>query len=153
MAHRVFISFRIHEDSDGAAVQLRDALEKAGISSFLCGDQTVGEDLAAHIAAALDACELFLVLGTKGFGGEGASVFSTRQELQFAMGHRKPIFLIRRCDDAFVASLTRFYLPASMLHVEWQPLTPMPKDLVGSIKAKLQEVGEPHVTEDTAKEM
>jgi hypothetical protein len=131
----VFISFRLGED-DGTAIELKEALEAAGISCFLC-NPLVGDNLAAMIAAALDACELFVVLGTKGYGEQGDTRFSTREELQFAVDHDKPIFLIKRCDE-FADPLTRSHLPASMFRQEWLPHTNMPQDLVDNIKAKLE---------------
>jgi hypothetical protein len=93
-------------------------------------------NLAAEIASALDACELFVVLGTTGYGEQGDSRFSTREELEFVVSRRKPICLIKRC-EAFADPLTQMYLPASMLHQVWDPLTDMPEDLVDNIKAKL----------------
>jgi hypothetical protein len=39
------------------------------------------------ISGALDACELFVVIGTEGYGMQGDSRFSTREELKFAVGH------------------------------------------------------------------
>jgi hypothetical protein len=132
----VFISLRLSED-DGDAAKLQGALEAAGISSFLCGGALAGDNLAEDIACAVDACDLFVVFGTKGYGEQGESRFSTREELQFAVDHDKPIFLIKRCDE-FADPLTRRYLPASMTHVEWQPLTPMPVGLVDEITAKLE---------------
>jgi hypothetical protein len=138
----VFLSLRLIED-DGAAVKLQDALEAAGISCFLC-DPLAGDDLATDIAHAVDACELFVVLGTKHYGEQGDSRFSTRQELQLAIDRRKPIFLIKRCVGAFEFAdpLTQMYLPTSMFHQEWLPHQKMPEmfyeNLVGNIKAKLE---------------
>jgi hypothetical protein len=134
----VFISLRLNEDEDHAAVKLRDALEAVGISCFLCGGALVGDDIAAEIAGALDACELFVVLGTEGYGMQGDSGFSTRQELQFAVSCNKPIFLIKRCDDAFADPLTRLYLPENMLYQVWRPHTDLPKEIIADIKTKLE---------------
>jgi hypothetical protein len=80
---------------------------------------------------------------------QGDSKLSTREELQFAVDHDKPIFLIKRC-DAFKDDLTALYLPASMLHVLWEPYTLMPEDLVDSIVAKLDTI--PPSTPRTAAE-
>jgi hypothetical protein len=144
MSHRVFISFRISDD-DGAAVKLKDALEAAGISAFVCGS-LLGDDIAAAIANALDACELFIVLGTVLYGTQGDTGFSTRQELQFAVDHHKPICLIKRCSLkhplAFQDPLTRLYLPASMLFDVWPPGERMPENLVDDIRAKLESAGD-----------
>jgi hypothetical protein len=138
MACSVFVSVRVNEEAgEDAANKLKDALEAAGISCFVCGGALPGDELAAQIARALAACELFVVLGTIGFGQEGETRFSTREELQFAVEHNKPIFLIKRCDE-FADPLTRLYLPASMAHQVWDPCTDMPEDLVGKIKAKLE---------------
>jgi hypothetical protein len=135
---RVFISMRVSENrADGAAAQLMDALEAVGISCFVCGGTPVGDNIAADIACALDACELLVVLGTEEYGTQGESQFSTREELQFAVDHDKPIFLVKRCDE-FADPLTRFHLPASMLCVEWAPFTGMPLDLVDKIVSKLE---------------
>jgi hypothetical protein len=140
--HLVFISYRINEN-DGAAVKLRDALHAAGISAFVC-DSLPGDDIAAPIANAVDACELFVVLGTAGYGKPGDCKFSTREELQFAVAidHGKPFFLIKRCSLAdpltFEDPLTRQYLPDNMLFDVWPPYNPIPKDLVEHIRAKLE---------------
>jgi hypothetical protein len=97
-------------------------------------------NLAAIIAAALDACELFVVLGTKDYGMPGHSRFSTREELEFAVSHNKPIFLVKRCDE-FADPLTQMYLPASMYYQEWPPGVPaVPEGLVADIEAKLEAV-------------
>jgi hypothetical protein len=133
---RVFISFRIHED-DGAAETLWNALEDVGISAFLCGGTLVGGNIAADIANALDACELFVVLGTAEYGKQGDSSFSTREELEFAVDHSIPIFLIKRCDE-FEDPLTRLSLPARMLYVRWDPgMRSLPIGLVDEVQAKL----------------
>jgi hypothetical protein len=137
MACRVFISLRICENSDAAAETLWNALEAAGISAFLCGGTLVGGNIAADIAGALDACELFVVIGTEGYGMQGDSSFSTREELEFAVGRSIPIFLIKRCDD-FADPLTNLYLPANMLHQTWAPHTRMPADIVKDVRAKLE---------------
>jgi hypothetical protein len=108
MACRVFISLRLCESNEWEINQLKEALEAAGISVFLCGATPVGGNIAADVANALNACELFLVLGTEHFGVQGDTNFSTRQELEFAVGHGKPIFLIKRCDE-FKDPLTRMY--------------------------------------------
>jgi hypothetical protein len=135
-ACRVFISFRFCEDGDNAVPQLEEALHDAGISAFVC-DPQVGDNIAAAVACAVDACELFVVLGTVGYGTQGESRFSTREELDFAVSHNKPIFLIKRC-DVFDDPVARRYLPDSMLHQEWLPCTRMPDGLVEDIKAKLE---------------
>jgi hypothetical protein len=102
----------------------------------VCGATLAGDDLAGDVARAVDACELFVVLGTENYGVQGESSFSTRQELQLAVDRRKPIFLIKRCDE-FADPLTQMYLPASMMHREWYPSTAMPEDLLSDIVAKL----------------
>jgi hypothetical protein len=132
----VFISFRISENDDHAAFQLKDALEAAGVSVYLC-DPQVGDDLAATIANAVAACELFVVLGTAGYGTQGYSRFSTREELELALERRKPIYLIKRCDE-FADPLTQMYLPASMMYQQWAPYMPLAVELVEDIKAKLE---------------
>jgi hypothetical protein len=135
---RVFVSLRLSEDSEHSASQLKEALEASGISVFLC-NPLVGDNLAAHIANAVDDCELFVVLGTEHYGVQGDSAFSTREELQLAVDRRKPIFLIRRC-DAFKDPLAQMYLPGSTFHQLWPPSTPMPQDLVDNIRAKLETI-------------
>jgi hypothetical protein len=137
MAHRVFISVRLCEDSDHAAAKLKEALRVAGVSAFVC-DPLVGDDIAGDIARALDACELFVVLGTEGYGTQGDTWYSTREELQFAKDRRKPIFLIKRCDAFFADPLAQMCLQGNLLHTTWYPHTSMPKDLVADIRAKLE---------------
>jgi hypothetical protein len=134
---RVFISVRLFEDStDNASVQLKVALENAGVSCFLCDINSVRTSLPGAISQAMDDCELFVVLGTRGYGKQGDSTFSTREELQFAMDHRKPIFLIKRCQE-FEDPLTRMSLPAGTPHVPWDPATDFPANLVNDIRVKL----------------
>jgi hypothetical protein len=135
---RVFVSLRLSEDGDHAASQLKTALEAAGISVFLC-NPLVGDNLAVDIARAVGDCELFIVLGTDGYGVQGDSPFSTRQELQLAVDRCKPIFLIKRC-DAFKDPLAQMYLPASTFHQLWQPHMFMPRELVDNIKEKLETI-------------
>jgi hypothetical protein len=135
---RVFVSLRISEDGDRAARQLKEALEAAGFSVFLC-NPLVGDNLAGDIATAVGDCELFIVLGTEHYGVQGDSAFSARQELQLAIDRRKPIFLIKRC-DAFKDHLAQMYLPASTFHVRWDPHIAMPRDLVDNIRAKLEAI-------------
>jgi hypothetical protein len=133
MAHCVFISSLLCEDSDGAAAQLKEALEAAGISVFVCEDNDRDDT-----ARALDACELFVVLGTEGYGTQG----TTSEELQFAKDRRKPIFLVKRCDAFLVDPLD---LPASMLFAEWPSSTDMPEDLVVNIRATLEATAGPDI--------
>jgi hypothetical protein len=131
---RVYISVHPSEDG-GTAVQLKEALGACGISAFVVGED--GDHTIADIACAIDACELFVVIGTRGYGMPGNASFSTRQELQFAVDKNKPVFLIKRCDK-FEDPLTRANLPDSMLYQPWDPFTDMPGHLVDTIRAKLE---------------
>jgi hypothetical protein len=134
----VFISVRADEDN-GAAVKLKDALDAAGISTFL----RTRDSLFVDIVSALDACDLFIVLGTQGYGKQDLEDqrFSTQQELQFAANHRKPVFLIKRCNK-FEDPRTRMCLPESRVHFEWlsNDDNNLPSDLVDNIRAKLRTV-------------
>jgi hypothetical protein len=51
---RVFVSVRLREDDDNAAIRLRDALEAVGVSAYLC-DPLAGDNIATEIARALGA--------------------------------------------------------------------------------------------------
>jgi hypothetical protein len=135
MACPVFISLRLKED-DGTALTLKEVLKEFGVSAFLC-NPLVGDELAEDISNAIDACEVFVVVGTRGFGEQGDSGFSTRQELLYAVGRRKPIVLIQRCDE-FAHPLIKFYASTCLLHVRWEPGTRMPPELLECVLGALE---------------
>jgi hypothetical protein len=128
----VFISFRFCENIDGAAQKLQERLERRGINTFVC-DPAEGTNIIEHVGAALDSCTLFVVLGTETYGENTSSYgFSTYSELEYAVGRKKNIFLIKRCDDFQVVS-TRLWLPFTKLHAVWAPSTDIPEDLIDKI--------------------
>jgi hypothetical protein len=113
---------------------LRDALEAVGVSAWV-PDSFFGGNLVEEVVAAVDECELVIVFGTDSFGTTTDSILSSRDDLQFALQSRKPIFLIKMCDE-FTEPWTRAALQG-VPRCEWIPHTTMPHYLIEDIKALL----------------
>eukprot|EP00911_Craspedida_sp_UC1_P001797 UC1_evm1s1373 len=141
----IFISLRFGEALD-AAKGLKAALEARdrGLNVFLCNEQA-GADLMDAIVENISACKLAVVMGTLTYGAAGTTAFSTKEELKFIVSRKKPMFLVKMCDD-FEAPLAQFHLGDSVMYHLWRPRTMSskrspPSDLVDAILAKLRSVG------------
>jgi hypothetical protein len=130
----VFISFRIETASE-QALQLKDALEAVGVSTYVCKTRC-GDDILTEIGEAIADCELAVVLGTETFGEKTGGFFSTWEELTAIKSEKKPIFLIKMCDQ-FRFPNVRFCFPSNIAYTEWLPYTDMPADLVEEILGKI----------------
>jgi hypothetical protein len=125
---------------------LKTALEQRGKSVFLC-DVEPGGDIAKAVINALDQAKLAVILGTKTYGEETTSKFSTYQELRYIIEQNKPFFLVKMC-DRFVHRQTLFWLPDTVAYHPWQPKSAAerkwpPADLVEKIVQKLADGGSP----------
>jgi len=114
----VFISLRFEEAKDEAAA-LQVALQKNGLSVFLCAVDP-GDDIAKVIVSALANCKMVVILGTKTYGLETDCKFSTYQELRYIIDQTKPFFLVKMCDQ-FEQQPTKFWLPNTVSYFPWQP--------------------------------
>ena len=63
---------------------------------------------------------MVVIMGSKTYGKETASRYSTFQELRFIDDERKPFFLIKMCDK-FEEPETRFRLNDSIAYINWMP--------------------------------
>jgi len=130
----IFISFRIKETLMEAKA-LKQRLESHGIKVFLC-EVTPGGDIAKAIMLALEHCALVIIMGSKSYGEETNSSYSTYEELRYVMDRCKPYYLIKMCDD-FQTPSARFALRRDISYYEWQPpkvdMVMVPDELVKQI--------------------
>ena len=89
------------------------------MSAFLC-EIPEGDDIARNVINALTKCEMVVIMGSKTYGKETSSRYSTFQELRFIDDERKPFFLIKMCDK-FEEAETRFRLNDSIAFIKWMP--------------------------------
>ena len=130
----VFISLR-YAEATAEAVQLRDALLEKGVVAYI-NDSAPGDNMFKEIATAVRHCKLAVIMGTRTYGQETASINSTAQELQAILSLKKPYFLVRMC-AAFEVDTAAFAFTAGTVHVEWTPGMPMPANLVQKVLQKL----------------
>jgi hypothetical protein len=136
MPCRIFISLRFAEAGD-AGRSLKEALEACGVPTFLC-DIPPGGDLKVAIVSALDECDLAIVMGTKTYGQQTTSNFSTFQEMEFIVDEQKPFFLVKMCDKFEVAQ-TRFNFPGRISYYPWDGAGKVPDKLLEGIVQKLND--------------
>lgn len=135
----VFISVRFAEGMK-AAEALKAALERKGANTFLCAVEA-GGDIFEEIVDAISNCRLAVIVGTKTYGKQTGSTFSTRDELKFIKQEKKPMFLIKMCDK-FEESFARFTLGDGIAYYQWKPAneaaqSQLPNDMCDRIVAKL----------------
>ncbi|EGD73649.1 hypothetical protein PTSG_05359 [Salpingoeca rosetta] len=137
----VFISLRFGE-ARHAARGLEKALQAHGLRVFLC-DIAPGGDIARAVIRSLHGCKMAVLLGTRTYGQQTASKFSTYEELRYIIDQEKPFFLVKMCDD-FVEPETKFHLPSNVAYFPWLPEggdvpdMDVPVELVDAIIAKLK---------------
>lgn len=139
----IFISLRFLEaKTHGLALQ--QALERLGLTVFLCNVEP-GGDIAAAVIAALTTCKLAVILGTETYGKNTGVGYSTVEELRYIIQEKKPFFLVKMCDQ-FTEPEARFRLPDSLAYYPWQPRSAAelpPADLVQKIADRLHHVRNP----------
>eukprot|EP00051_Salpingoeca_urceolata_P013409 m.168449 g.168449 ORF g.168449 m.168449 type:complete len:559 (-) comp17788_c2_seq1:1603-3279(-) len=137
----VFVSLRFAEAKQ-EALAIKAALEARGATAFVC-DVAPGEDIKRVVIHALDGCRLPVVLGTRTYGQETASTFSTHEEMEHIVSehkkHRKPYFLVKMCEEFEVAA-ARFNFRDAISYFRWnsQETPTPPAQLLDQIMAKLQ---------------
>eukprot|EP00854_Cymbomonas_tetramitiformis_P021762 gene21762-26176_t len=102
----VFISYRVPE-CQKEAKQLDGALKERGLRCHLSTNQfedlllSGGDNWASHIFSAIDACTVFVVMGSATYGQQAATprgeLLATWEEINYAKRNYKPIFLIKLC--------------------------------------------------------
>jgi len=140
----VFISFRFSE-ALAEAKALFNGLQSRGIRTFMCErDVRMGDDLQGKICQALVDAKVHVLLATRTYGAKTNHVFSTRQELNFALdtgpkGGSRP-FLIKMAED-WDEPETKVALGCNhLLYVPWAPGEPMPECLLDEIEHALARV-------------
>jgi hypothetical protein len=133
MSYQIFISVRFAEAGPEAEL-LKHALEKRGITTFLCAVHP-GGDIAREIVNALSTCQLAIIMGTRTYGKDTGVGFSTFEELRY-IHKKKPFFLIKMC-EMFEEPETVFRLGDSVSWFQWLPGRPMPEGLPFKIVEKL----------------
>jgi hypothetical protein len=124
------------------AKMLKVALEKAGVSTFVC-EVAEGKSIADEIIRNLDECKLVVILGSRSYGTKTESVYSTYNEMEYIL-ENKPFFLVKACDQ-FIEPKTKFSFPKSVSFYSWpeKDFRTLPVDLVPKILMRLEEVAGP----------
>jgi hypothetical protein len=133
---QVFLSLRFDEAMKQGQM-MKEALEKRGVTVFLCSVHS-GDSILKAVAKNLFEAELVVILGTKTYGKETESSYSTCKELQYTMEKKKPFFLVKMC-DCYEEYLADFYFDSTVAYHFWpvKDHGKLPMDLTGAILAKL----------------
>lgn len=142
--HDIFISLRFAEAMEEAKA-LKQKLEKRKIRVFLCAVPE-GESLADAIIMALHMSSLVLILGTPTYGQKTSSPFSTYHELNYIVDNKKPMFLVKMCDE-FLEPYAKFHLPSAISYYPWRPMTlaerqDVPEELIDRVLTRLLQASE-----------
>jgi hypothetical protein len=89
------------------------------------------------VVRAIDESALFVVLGTRTYGRKTASLSATRQEMVYALESRKPLFVVKMCDE-YEEHVTRFLLDSSIPYYDLSDFGPdkdIPEELVDQVVA------------------
>ena len=129
----VFISFRFDE-AEREAYELHAQLRMLGVNAFVSIDLPGGVDLQEAIAEAMFDAKVHVMLGTETYGIKTNELYSTRQEMNYALTKGNP-FLVRMCDEYKVAATSLAF--EGRLYQPWKPGTPMPDDLADNIASKV----------------
>ena len=112
----IFISFKTAESLPEARV-LANKLASVGVQSFLSQDDLQkGVDWRIDIARALDACTIFIALGSETYGSVGTSSQGTWEELIFAKDKGKFLYVIKMC--------TKFKEPHELSKLQMPSVSP-----------------------------
>ena len=138
--YHIFFSLRLAEAMDEAE-ELKAAIQRARpvVSCFLSGGNPNASDLGIIIPRALNGAKLAIVMGSKTYGKQTASNFSTYEEMQFILSEKKPMFLLKMCDD-WEEAQTKVMI-GSKKYKPWQVGTPMPNGIVDEILAIYDQAG------------
>ena len=83
------------------AKELKAIIERTrpGVKCFLSGDNPNGADLGRIISTALANAKMAIVMGSKTYGKKTESNFSTYEEMHFILSEKKPMFLLKMCEE------------------------------------------------------
>jgi hypothetical protein len=140
----IFISLRFVEALEEAKA-LKTALTVFGLNVFLCAVDP-GDAIDQAIITALENCRLVVIMATRTYGRATGFPCSTHEELKYIVGHKKPFFLVKMCDE-YEEAYAKFNLPVQTMHFPWQPATAaernrVPPQLVVDIINKLGTIPE-----------
>jgi hypothetical protein len=138
----IFILLRFAEALEEAKA-LKAALAACGANVFLCAVDP-GASINKAIITALESSRLVVILATRTYGKETGFPCSTYEELEYIVGHKKPFFLVKMCDE-YQEPHAKFHLPVTTMHYLGQPQTPqertcVPPQLLVEIMQKLSTV-------------
>ena len=128
----IFISLRYAEAEKYARQIVNGLKEKEPSINTIIIDAEVGENIAEKVANSIDESKLCLIMGSKTYGQETASTFSTYEELEYIKSEKKPIFLVKMC-ERFEVPTTRLKLNNSISFFYWDTDKLMPDDLIPKI--------------------
>lgn len=133
----VFISYRFAE-AKTVAFNLKSALVERGVTGIVIDANPGGDSsILDTVVRAIDESALFVILGTRTYGRKTASLSATRQEMLYALEIRKPIFVVKMCDE-YEEHVTRFLLDSSIPYydfTEFQENSTIPESLADQIVA------------------
>jgi hypothetical protein len=99
-AYDIFFSLRLIDSMDEAK-ELKAMIERTrpGVKCFRSGDNPNGADLGIIIPTALANAKMAIIMGSKTYGKKTESNFSTYNEMHFILSEKKPMFLLKMCDE------------------------------------------------------
>lgn len=130
----VFISYRFAE-AKTVASKLKSALTHRGIVGIVIDANPGDSSILDTVVNAIDNSSLFVILGTRTYGRKTASLSATRQEMVYALQTRKPLFVVKMCEE-YEEHVTRFLLDSSIPYydmIDFSPDDEIPDDLVEKI--------------------
>jgi hypothetical protein len=99
-AYDIFFSLRLNESMEEAK-ELKAIIERTrpGVKCFLSGDNPNGADLGRIISTALANAKMAIIMGSETYGKKTESNFSTYEEMHFILSEKKPMFLLKMCEE------------------------------------------------------
>jgi hypothetical protein len=157
----VFISFRVRESGLEAKL-LKADMAAEGVAAFVCSDVLKnGDDWAEVISKNLSGCKMMVVLATETYGAkvggcrcgdvsdrlyvahmlsrrtQGTEIMGTYEELQYAMRHDIPMFIIKMCPKLKEARAAILLEPRQVEQNVWSVGQAVPGAVVRSIVKEL----------------
>ena len=135
----IFFSLRFNSpELMQAAQSVQAELVSRGINAVII-DAENGQNVEEVVIRTLDKAKLVVIFGSKDYGVNTGSLYSSYKELELTLRKKKPFFLIKMCKE-FEDIITFNRLPDSLLDNRWDLGQPMPTGLIDAIETKFRAV-------------
>eukprot|EP01045_Picozoa_sp_COSAG04_P015986 COSAG04_NODE_1303_length_7305_cov_10.223980_2_plen_306_part_00 len=138
-----FFSLRFDDTIPPMAKQLQAALKPMGVEGKII-DIDAGVDIDTEVFSQIEACNTFVVFGSKHYGQDTGNPACTFNEAKFAQTNGKHIILIRMIPyppaegSKFDELIARQMFGLNKLELAWEVGKPMPADLPDKVLAGMR---------------